>query len=82
MGPNVWTGNFVNARHHLIQFPEVVKYAPHIDMFVVLLGLNDFLCDLHIHHALVTPAADWWRQRGADVRPRRRRGFGASGHRP
>jgi lysophospholipase L1-like esterase len=63
--PNVWTGNFgksgVNARHHLIQLPEVVKYVPHIDMFVVLLGLNDFLFDLHIHHSLVTPAG-WWRQ--------------------
>jgi lysophospholipase L1-like esterase len=63
--PNVWTGNFgkagVNARHHLIQFPEVVKYAPRMDMFVVLLGLNDFLFDLHIHHPLVIPEG-WWRQ--------------------
>ena len=63
--PNVWTGNFgkagVNARHHFIQFPEVVQYTPRIDMFVVLLGLNDFLFDLHIHHSLVTPE-NWWRQ--------------------
>jgi lysophospholipase L1-like esterase len=63
--PQVWAGNFgkagVNARHHLIQFPEVVKYTPRIDMFVVLLGLNDFLFDLHIHHSLVT-AEGWWRQ--------------------
>ena len=63
--PNVWTGNFgkagVNARHHLIQFPEIVKYMPHIDMFVVLLGLNDFLFDLHIHHQFVTPV-NWWRK--------------------
>jgi hypothetical protein len=63
--PRVWTGNFgkagVNARHHLIQFPEVAKYAAHIDAFVVLLGLNDFLFDLHIHNPLVTPDG-WWRQ--------------------
>jgi lysophospholipase L1-like esterase len=63
--PNVWTGNFgkagVNARHHFIQFPELVKYTPRIDMFVVLLGLNDFLFDLHIHHPLVLPAG-WWRE--------------------
>jgi hypothetical protein len=63
--PNVWVGNFgkagINARHHLIQFPEVVKYAPHIDTFVVLLGLNDFLFDLHIHHPFVTPEG-WWRR--------------------
>jgi lysophospholipase L1-like esterase len=63
--PNVWTGNLgkagVNARHHLIQFPEVVKYMPRIDTFVVLLGLNDFLYDLHIHHLMVTPE-NWWRQ--------------------
>jgi lysophospholipase L1-like esterase len=63
--PNAWTGNFgksgVNARHHLIQFPEVLRYAPRIDMFIVLLGLNDFLFDLHIHHPMVA-RADWWRK--------------------
>ena len=63
--PHVWTGNFgkagVNARQHLLQLPEVVKYAPRIDMFIVLLGGTDFLFDLHIHHPLVTPEG-WWRK--------------------
>ena len=63
--PNVWVGNFgkggANARHHLIQLTEINKYAPKFDMIVVLLGLNDFLFDLHIHHSLET-AEGWWRK--------------------
>jgi hypothetical protein len=45
----------VNARHHLLQLPEVEKYMPRFDALVVLMGLNDFLYDLHIHHPIVTP---------------------------
>ena len=63
--PDIWVANLgkggVNARHHLIQLPEVEKYMPHFDKFVVLLGLNDFLYDLHIHHPTVTPE-NWWRR--------------------
>jgi lysophospholipase L1-like esterase len=63
--PNVWVANLgkggVNARHHLLQLPEVEKYMPRYDLFVVLLGLNDFLYDLHIHHPFQTPE-DWWRR--------------------
>lgn len=63
--PDIWVANLgkggVNARHHLIQLPEVKKYMPHFDKFVVLLGLNDFLYDLHIHHPTVTPV-NWWRR--------------------
>jgi lysophospholipase L1-like esterase len=63
--PHIWTGNFgragANGRHQLIELPEVVKYTPRINMFVVLLGGTDFLFDLHIHHSLVTPEG-WWRK--------------------
>lgn len=63
--PNIWVGNFgkggVNSRHHLIQLPELIKYAPQFDMIVVLLGLNDFLFDLKIHHSLRL-SEGWWRE--------------------
>jgi lysophospholipase L1-like esterase len=63
--PDIWVANLgkggVNARHHLIQLPEVEKYMPRFDMFVVLLGLNDFLFDLRIHHPFTIPE-DWWRR--------------------
>jgi lysophospholipase L1-like esterase len=63
--PDIWVANLgkagVNARHHLIQLPEIQKYMPRFDMFVVLLGLNDFLYDLNIHHPIITPE-DWWRR--------------------
>ncbi len=63
--PRAWAGNLgkggVNARHHLIQLPEIMKYMPEFDTYVVLLGLNDFLFDLRIHHPFELPK-DWWRQ--------------------
>jgi len=63
--PKVWTANLgkggVNARHHLLQLPEVAKYMPRFDMFIVLLGLNDFLFDFRIHHPMEIPD-DWWRK--------------------
>jgi len=63
--PDIWVANLgkggVNARHHLIQLPETEKYMPRFDMFVVLVGLNDFLFDLRIHHPLVI-LEDWWRR--------------------
>ena len=63
--PKAWVANLgksgVNARHHLLQLPEVEKYMPKFDMFVVLMGLNDFLYDLHIHHPLETPDGWWYR---------------------
>lgn len=40
--PQVWAGNFgkggVNARHHLLQIPEILPYMPKLDRFVVLMG--------------------------------------------
>lgn len=62
--PQVWAGNFgkggVNARHHLLQIPEILPYMPKLDRFVVLMGLNDFLFDLRIHHPFELPE-NWWR---------------------
>jgi lysophospholipase L1-like esterase len=61
--PDVWVANLgkggVNARHHLLQLPAVERYMPRFDGFVVLLGLNDFLFDLRIHHPFQIPE-DWW----------------------
>ena len=51
----------VNARHHLIQLPEVESYMPKFDFFVVLMGLNDFLYDYRIHHKFNYPE-HWWRE--------------------
>lgn len=63
--PDVWVANLgkggVNARLHLIQLPETERYMPRFDMLVVLLGLNDFLFDLRIHHPFVIPD-DWARR--------------------
>lgn len=63
--PKAWVANLgksgVNARHHLIQLPEVTQYLPRFDIFVVLLGLNDFLFDLRIHHPFEI-APEWWQQ--------------------
>jgi len=70
--PKVWVANLgksgVNARHHLLQLPEVEKYMPKFDMFVVLMGLNDFLYDLHIHHPVETPDG-WWQKQAFQSRP-------------
>ncbi len=63
--PSAWVANLgkagLNARHHLIQLPEVVKYMPDFDMYVVLMGLNDFLFDYHIHHSFQV-SEGWWRK--------------------
>jgi lysophospholipase L1-like esterase len=63
--PDIWVANLgkggVNARHHLIQLPETERYMPRFDLFVVLLGLNDFLFDFAIHHSPSYPE-DWWRK--------------------
>lgn len=63
--PNAWAANLgkggVNARHHLIQLPQIMKYMPEFDMYVVLMGLNDFLFDLRIHHPFKLPK-DWWKR--------------------
>lgn len=70
--PNVWVANLgkagVNARHHLLQLAAVEGYMPRFDMFIVLLGLNDFLYDLHIHHPIETPVG-WWQQQAFQSRP-------------
>jgi hypothetical protein len=62
---STWVANLgksaVNARHHLIQLPEVTRYMPDFDMYVVLMGLNDFLFDLHIHHPAQV-REEWWRK--------------------
>lgn len=62
---NVATLNYgklgANARHHLIQIPELDPYSPKMDIMVVLMGLNDFLYDLRIHHRVETPDG-WWRK--------------------
>jgi lysophospholipase L1-like esterase len=62
--PRIGVANFgksgVNARHHLIQLPEVLPNNPKFDVIIVLMGLNDFLYDYHIHHNFIT-ANDWWR---------------------
>lgn len=59
----VWTANLgkagTNARHHLIQLPAVSGYMPRFDYLVVLMGLNDFLFDLRIHHPFILPER-WW----------------------
>ncbi len=61
--PDIWVANLgkggVNARHHLLQLPAIKNYMPQFDVFVVLMGLNDFLFDLRIHHPDQIPA-DWW----------------------
>lgn len=63
--PGTWVGNLgkggVNARHHLLQLPEIERYMPRFDMFIVLLGLNDFLFDFRIHHPFDIPD-DWWKK--------------------
>lgn len=51
----------VNARHHLLQLPETAGYMPDFDVYVVLMGLNDFLFDLRIHHPFELPP-NWWRR--------------------
>jgi hypothetical protein len=63
--PNAFAANLgkggVNARHHLLQLPDTAGYMPNFDMYVVLMGLNDFLFDLRIHHPLELPD-NWWRR--------------------
>lgn len=62
--PRAWTANLgkagVNARHHLLQLPAIEPYMPRFDYFVILMGLNDFLLDLRIHHSFELPK-NWWR---------------------
>lgn len=76
--PDLWVANLgksgVNARHHLLQLPEVTKYMPRFDMFVVLLGLNDFLYDYRIHHTFKTPPG-WWKQQAFQYIPEQDRQF-------
>lgn len=63
--PDVWVANLgnggVNIRHHVLQMQEVLDYMLRFDTFVVLSGLNDFLYDFRIHHALET-GEGWWRR--------------------
>lgn len=50
-----------NARHNLMQLEAASNYLPKVDIYVVLMGLNDFLFDLRIHHSFEVPE-DWWRR--------------------
>ncbi len=49
-----------NARHNIMQLDAASSYMPASDVYVVLLGLNDFLFDLHIHHPFQV-SDDWWK---------------------
>ena len=48
-----------NGRHNLIQLDKTSDYLPKIDVYIVLIGLNDFLFDHKIHHS-TSYKDEWW----------------------
>ena len=64
--PNVEVANLgksgSNARHNLLQLEALSEYMPTGDIYVVLMGLNDFLFDLSIHHSFEVEESWWNRQ--------------------
>jgi hypothetical protein len=50
----------VNARSNLLQLDKTYRYLPKFDEVVILMGLNDFLYDQHIHHPQVSMPESWF----------------------
>lgn len=52
--PHSWVGNMgkagTNSRHHALAAEKILGRLPRLDTLVVLLGLNDMLFDLGLHH--------------------------------
>lgn len=50
----------VNARSNILQLEKTYNYFPKFDEVVILMGLNDFLYDQHIHHPKVPMPESWF----------------------
>ena len=57
-----------NGRHNLIQLDKTSDYLPKIDVYIVLIGLNDFLFDHRIHHSM-SYKDEWWYKQSFMTQP-------------